>query len=663
MFKEAFTEIVNKNVPSKTLPAKFNQPWINRALKRDIRKKHQLYNKAKSSNSLEDWREYRKFRNNTKRKIKKSYWHYVNNLVDPEKDKGNKKLWRFIKSQKQDTAGVSPLKTDDGLQTKSKDKAEALNNQFKSSFSPIDPSPQPNKGPSPYEEMKEFAISEKGVLKLLNELNPNKASGPDGLHGKVLKLTATEIAPILTSIFQQSLDSGQLPDDWKTANIAPIFKKGDRSNPANYRPVSLTSIVCKMMEHIIASNIMEHLNNKNILIDQQHGFRARRSCESQLLQTVHDLALGLDQKIQYDVGILDFSKAFDKVSHNKLLGKLQYYGINGKTHSWLENFLTNRKQKVVIDGETSEVIDVTSGVPQGTVLGPILFNIYINDIAENITSQVRLFADDCLLYYPIKTEEDCKILQEDINTLATWADTWQMEFNPSKCFIMNITLAKKNIIQNSYQMYNHTLEVVNSTPYLGVTIANNLKWNDHINKITAKANRVLNFIRRNLKNCPQPIKEKAYQTYVRPIVEYSSTVWDPHTKENKEKIEKVQRRAARFVTNNYHQTSSVTEMINSLQWETLENRRTQANLIMYYRVSHRIIAIPYTYLPPSMPKTYSSRHHNKYAFQIPQCRINSFKFSFFPRTTPIWNALPNTVVSAITLENFKQELSNHFNMH
>jgi retron-type reverse transcriptase len=184
---------------------------------------------------------------------------------------------------------------------------------------------------------------------------------------------------------------------------------------------------------------MEHLDNKNILVDIQHGFRARRSCETQLIQTVHDFAQNLDNKIQTDVAVLDFKKAFDKVSHSHLLYKLQFYGIRGDVRKWIENFLANRTQRVIVDGQASNQISVTSGVPQGSVLGPILFLIFINDIGENLNSKARLFADDCLLYRSIESPTDCALLQEDLNTLLLWAATWKMECNISKCFIMHIS--------------------------------------------------------------------------------------------------------------------------------------------------------------------------------------------------------------------------------
>jgi hypothetical protein len=254
---------------------------------------------------------------------------------------------------------------------------------------------------------------------------------------------------------------------------------------------------------------------------------------------------------------------------------------------------------------------------------------------------------------------DCKIFQSDLETLQTWADTWRMDFNTKKGFIMNITLAKKNITTFDYKMKGEKLEEVHATVYLGITITSNLKWNKHISTLTVKANRVLNFLKRNLKNFPEIIKERAYLTYVRPITEYSSTVWDPHTKMNIDKIEKVQRRAARFVLRNYEQKASVTDMIQTLGWPTLQQRRKYTNLVLFYRVIHFGVAIPRTYLPPliSESTTHRSRHHHSLAFQIPQCRIDSYKFSFFPRTILLWNTLPEEITRAATVEVFKDLLS------
>ena len=268
--------------------------------------------------------------------------------------------------------------------------------------------PIPDKGPSPHPSMPDITISTPGIQKLLANLKPHKATGPDLIPPTVLKELSHEISPILEIIFNMSLQTGQVPNDWKEANIAPIFKKGDKHSPSNYRPVSLTCIIAKCMEHILVSNMMKHLELNNILHPLQHGFRKNYSCETQLLSLFQDLASNASQ---IDMIIMDFSKAFDKVPHRRLNYKLDWYAIRGNTREWILDFLSGRSQRVVLEGASSDSEPVVSGVPQGTVLGPVLFLLYINDLPDVVVhSTARLFADDCIVYRPIRNNDDTILL-------------------------------------------------------------------------------------------------------------------------------------------------------------------------------------------------------------------------------------------------------------
>ena len=452
-------------------------------------------------------------------------------------------------------------------------------------------------GTSTYPNMPSISVHEAGVYKLLRELKVHKASGPDQVPARLLKEISVEVAPAMTLVFQASLHQSAIPLDWSHALVTPLFKKGNRSEPANYRPISLTSIACKCLEHIIHHHIMTHLDNYSILHEAQHGFRKGRSCESQLILTIQDLAKGLDDSSQIDAILLDLSKAFDKVPHLRLLYKLNHYGVRGQVLKWVTAFLSGRSQSVVCEGLASTTKPVTSGVPQGSVLGPLLFLVYINDLPSCVRSTPRLFADDCLLYRRINTPSDCDILQSDLSSLQEWATTWQMCFNPEKCEVLRVTRRTKNVIQSSYRIRNTALKLVSSAKYLGVIIDSKLNFNEHVDCICKKANTTRAFVHRNTKNCPMKVKALAYKTLVRPQLEYASSVWAPHTHCNIDRIEAVQRRAARSTMKDWSRPSnqsavsgtthtfvrgSPSSMLQYLGWDSLEERRLRSRVTMMY---------------------------------------------------------------------------------
>ena len=267
----------------------------------------------------------------------------------------------------------------------------------------------------------------------------------------------------------------------------------------------------------------------------------------------------------------------------------------------------------------------------------MLFLLFINDLLDKITSNTRLFADDCIVYRQIKNTSDCEALLEDLNMLPEWETKWGMAFHPQKCSVLSVTRSH-NPFKFNYRLKGHILELQDCTKYLGVDIQSSLSWKNHIDWISKKANSMLGFLRRNLRSCKEDTKANAYFTMVRSNLEYCSSVWNPHHKDQVHKVEMVQRRAARFTTNKYTNTSSVSSMLDHLQWESLESRRNKIQLTLLYKVVNDLVDIPSSvYLTPSTAKTRSS-HTKKFRQFSPS--TDCFKFSFFPRTVPLWNSLP-----------------------
>ena len=242
--------------------------------------------------------------------------------------------------------------------------------------------------------------------------------GPDELNPLLLKTMAKVFAVPLSLIYQESIRSGKIPSVWKNARVTPLFKKGQKSNPGNYRPVSLTSIVCKCIEKIVRAAVIEPLSRNNLISNEQFGFRNGRSCVLQLIDVMEDWSNYVENDESWDTVYLDFEKAFDSVPHERLLRNVSAYGIRGQLLSWIKNFLTERRQYVSVKGESSSWKDVISRVPQGSVLGPILFIIYINDLPEVVNSTVKIFADDTKVY---NKDTNNVILQQDLDALFVWS--------------------------------------------------------------------------------------------------------------------------------------------------------------------------------------------------------------------------------------------------
>ena len=641
--KSFITSTMNEHIPSKKSSSRVDPPWLTRELKRKCAKNKRMFKKSRRTGQQKHKQQYHEHKKATMRACRRAHWDYINSILNTSlEDNNTRPFWRYIKSRKQDNIGVAPLLDKGTMKYDAVDKCEVLSKQYQSVFTKEDGNAEVTLPGSDYPTINDIHIDTNGIEKLLRNLKVHKAAGPDGISCQILKELAEELAPVLGALFEQSLRDGVLPDDWLKANIAPIFKKGNQHHAENYRPVSLTCVTCKLLEHVICKHIHNHLDKHDILTEYQHGFRRSHSCETQLLTTIHDLSSYRDSNTQIDIGVLDFSKAFDTVPHKRLLSKLQYYGIRGPIQAWISQFLQSRNQSVVIDGASSKPVRVESGVPQGTVLGPLLFLLHINDLPTHVSSHVRLFADDCLIYRPIRNEQDQIALQNDLDALARWGDTWGMRFNVGKCNIMTIcrTKSKHNRL---YTIGGQVLHEVESAKYLGVTISNDLSWSPHITSVVKKANSTLGFLRRNLRSCPVKLKQTAYFSLVRSKLEYASPVWDPFLKCDIARLEQVQTRSVRFCKKNYNYKTRVTPMREELNWSLLEERRREARLTLFYKVVHGIVAVPVdNILIKSDSRT---RSNHPYKFRQIQAKTEQFRNSFFPRTICDWNPLPADIVS------------------
>ena len=668
-----------KLIPSKLSRNRTDLPYMDRNLKRMCRKKRRLYTRWKkrrgSSSACKVAREaYKRFSQETGKALREARCTYISGILTEGLEQGSQKpFWSYIKSQRTETVGVAPLKQNGTVHSEPGKKAEILAEQFRSVFtvdqdqdgSASDPTVPPAEeatlhGPS-YPPMPEITFTVNGVEALLKGINHSKAAGPDEIPCRLLQETHEELAPVFTLLFQTSYDTGSLPDLWKTAWITPVFKKGDKSEAVNYRPVSLTCVACKLMEHVIVSNIRCHLDTHGILTPYQHGFRKNLSCESQLILTSHDLLKRLDAKEEVDMGVLDFSKAFDVVPHRRLMSKLRLYGIHGKNSQWINSFLTGRTQSVIVNGARSHSGKATagdpvlSGVPQGTVLGPLLFLTYINDLPSILDpdTQVRLFADDCLVYRSIKSFQDQVILQRDMESLYSWGLQWGLRFNVLKCNTLHHCRSPSKPVR----FYSMGGEVIASKPeaqYLGVALATQYygtrssPWKSHVRNISSKGNSKLGFLKRSLRGCPYSLRAVGYLSLVRSSLEYAGAVWDPTVGVEIERLEQVQHRAARWVRGyGPRDEVSVSGLLRTLGWHTLQDRRRIQRLVLFYKVIKNELHIDQTHLDLHLhrPNTYKKHSEN--------LRILKGKDTNSPlwngtvaRTISDWNNLDNNIFTA-----------------
>ena len=491
------------------------------------------------------------------------------------------------------------------------------------------------------------------VEKRLKNLKQDKAPGPDGIHPKILKECAVELARPIYRIFRKSLDEGKLPSDWRTAVVSPIWKKGSRTLASNYRPISLTSVVCKVLEAIIRDEIVNHVNQEKLFTKNQHGFTTGKSCLTNLLETLEDWTSAVDQGHSVDAVFLDFQKAFDTVPFRRLMLKLRAYGVKGKLASWIESFLSDRKMQVSVRGSVSRWCSVKSGVPQGSVLGPLLFLSYINDLPENVSSSIELFADDTKIWNLIRSEVDRLSLQDDLGKLNEWSKQWLLRFNIDKCKKMHI--GKQNS-QFAYKMTSgsdeHMLQEISEEKDLGVWISKDLKPSKQCTVSASKAMNVLRAVKKSFESLDVKAFNILYKTFVRPHLEYCVQAWSPYYVKDIQVLEKVQRRATKLVEG--LSRKSYEDRLAALRLYSLEQRRIRGDLIETYKIvtGKEGIDASKLFKPTKQPNL--CRHCFKLYKDRSKLLLRQNFFS--QRVVNLWNQLPREVVEVPTVNMFKNRL-------
>ena len=575
------------------------------------------------------------------------------------KAKSNPKaFWTHTRRCLKTKCGIAPLlddpKNKDSMKFDDTEKASILLKQFSSVFTKEGDEEVPTIATRTTETTPKLQATVEKVLKELLRLNQHKSCGPDELHPRLLIELADLIALPVTILFNLTLKKGALPHDWRRAFVSPIYKKGSRHLPENYRPISLTAILCKLMERFVRDVLISHLVDNRLLSKKQYGFISGRSTTTQLLFYLDECTRITAGGGVVDSIYLDFSKAFDTVPHKRLLGKLEAYGIKGELHEWIKAFLSNRSQEVVVNGSKSAPAPVISGIPQGTVLGPVLFVIYINDLLDNITSGGLMFADDTKIYRQITSRDDALELQADINKLEDWSKLWQLYFNYEKCHVLTLGKFVNTRHTQRYTVYGNQMEHVFEEKDLGITIDHELKFEDHIAKKVAVANAIVGQMRRSFSYLDCDTFKRIYVAFVRPHLEYGEAVWSPNLMRNIVALENVQIRATKIVDGLSKLTYS--ERLRRLDLPTLVFRRRRGDIIEMFKHFHTYDKS--TLAPSFKPRERLSRQH-QFQLHMPPTRdgTNGPQTNFFfQRTTKIWNDLPASVVEAESVNQFKNRL-------
>ncbi len=565
---------------------KRNLSWITPAILRAIRKRNSLLKKSKHRSNPTILSLYKAARNRICSELKKAKQAFFKKLHIADV----KTFWKLYKTLTNKGASIPVLHVpNSGDVSNDLDKANILNNQFYSNFNHTPANTPPSSianqlDPSDYPE--NMLCSEEQVLSLISSLDTTKSTGSDGVSARMLKATAISIARSVTDLFNLSLRTGKIPTQWKLARITPIPKGGKPEDPTNYRPISILTILSKLLEKHLHDLLSDHLAATSPLSDSQWGFSNGKSTTSALISFTHDCQEALDRGDEICSIFFDLSKAFDTVPHHQLLQKLTDLQVNPFIIKWIKDYLTGRSQAVALNGAQSTPLPVVSGVPQGSVLGPLLFLVYIDGVCSSVTSsKITIYADDIAIYKNIRTQSDYTALQRDVTSVCDWIDNNYLKLNLDKCCYL-IFSKKRHPTSPDVPLVvgdSHALNERDNFRYLGVNFSSNLTWSYHTNIICNKSRKLVGLLYRNFYKFASPFTlGKLHKSLIRPHMEYASPVWDPFLAKDIKAIEDVQKFALRVCTKSWR--SDYNELLDYCDIPTMASRRKVAKLCLLFNI-------------------------------------------------------------------------------